>query len=50
MSKPALTDNRKWNFWQYTYREKIDGYKGKEKHIDMNVFFGTQDDFDNYLK
>jgi Lyzozyme M1 (1,4-beta-N-acetylmuramidase) len=50
VSQPSLSANRKWTFWQYTDREKLDGYNGKEKHIDMNVFFGTPHDFDKYAK
>ena len=48
VSEPSFPDDHRWTFWQYTNREKLDGYNGKEKYIDMNVFFGTQDDFNNY--
>lgn len=48
ISKPTLSDNRFWTFWQYTNREKLDGYNGKEKYIDMNVFNGTAEEFDHY--
>lgn len=34
-----------WTFWQYTNREKIPGYSGDEKFIDMNVFYGTREEF-----
>lgn len=50
LSQPSLSANHRWTFWQYTDREKLDGYNGKEKYIDMNVFFGTQYDFDMYAK
>lgn len=46
---PKLPDNRKWTFWQYTSREKLDGYNGQEKFIDMNVFNGSQEEFNQYL-
>lgn len=45
---PKLSDNRKWIFWQYTNREHLDGYNGVEKFIDMNVFNGSKEEFDNY--
>ena len=48
ISAPKLSDNRDWTFWQYTNRERIDGYKGEEKYIDMNVFYGTIADFEKY--
>lgn len=39
-----------WTFWQFTNRMKLDGYDGKEKFIDMNVFRGTFDEFEKYVK
>ncbi len=45
IAKPKLSDNRNWTFWQYTNREKLDGYSGDEKYIDMNVFNGSYDEF-----
>lgn len=42
---PHLSDHRKWTFWQYTDREKLEGYQGEEKYIDMNVFNGSREDF-----
>ena len=50
ISTPNLSDNRNWTFWQYTNRQRLDGYKGKEKYIDMNVFNGTRDEFEKYGK
>ncbi len=47
---PYLSDDRDWTFWQYTNREKLDGYNGEEEFIDMNVFAGTADEFDKYGK
>lgn len=49
-STPTLDDGCIWTFWQYTNREKLDGYNGEEKFIDMNVFYGTKEQFDNYGK
>lgn len=34
-----------WIFWQYTNREKLEGYSGDEEFIDMNVFYGTREEF-----
>ena len=47
---PILSDGREWTFWQYTNRERFDGYNGKEKYIDVNVFNGSSEDFKNYPK
>ena len=49
ISKPKLSDNRKWTFWQYTNRERLDGYAGPEKYIDMNVFNGNAEAYHAYL-
>ena len=46
--KPSLSDERKWTFWQYTNRGKLSGYNGKEKYIDLNVFYGNEEEFENY--
>ncbi len=50
ITKPKLTDNRSWTFWQYTNREKLNGYDGTEKYIDMNVFSGSVQEFDEFIK
>ena len=42
---PKLKDNRKWTFWQYADKVRLDGYIGKEKRIDMNVFNGSLEEF-----
>lgn len=47
-TSPRLSDHREWTFWQYTDRGKLEGYKGDEKYIDMNVFNGSSEDFLNY--
>ncbi|MGN1412123.1 MAG: GH25 family lysozyme [Oscillospiraceae bacterium] len=36
------------DFWQYSNRKVLKGYSGEEKFIDMNVFIGSQEDFNNY--
>ena len=34
-----------WRFWQYSARGVLDGYSGRERFIDLNVFNGTEQDF-----
>ncbi len=34
--------------WQYTNRGRLNGYNGKEKYIDLNVFYGNEEEFENY--
>jgi len=48
ITKPTLSDGRQWTFWQYTNRERLDGYAGEEPFIDMNVFAGTPEEFRQY--
>lgn len=50
ISKPKLSDDRNWTFWQFTNRERLDGYKGEEKYIDMNIFNGDTEKWSEYLK
>jgi len=38
-------DNISWTFWQYSNRHILEGYTGKERYIDMNVFYGTNEEF-----
>lgn len=38
-------DSRRWSFWQYSNRQKLEGYSGGEKFIDMNVFNGSEQEF-----
>lgn len=47
--KAELSDGRKWTFWQYCNRGRLDGYNGVEKFIDLNVFNGTEEQFLNYI-
>lgn len=35
-------------FWQFSNRHRLDGYSGEEVYIDMNVFCGRSEDFENY--
>ncbi|GEA86731.1 GH25 family lysozyme [Cellulomonas cellasea] len=41
---PTMSDDRVWTFWQYSNRDRLDGYDGEESFIDMNVFDGDLDD------
>lgn len=47
LTKPNI--DREWTFWQYTNREKLEGYSGVEDYIDMNVFNGNKEDFHKLL-
>lgn len=38
----------RWTFWQYSDTGLLDGYSGEEKHIDLNVFNGSREDFEKY--
>lgn len=38
-----------WTFWQYTDQAVLEGYSGVEEHIDMNVFYGSLDELDEYV-
>lgn len=50
ISRPELSDDRIWTFWQYTNRESLDGYNGDEKYIDVNVFYGDLGEYTSYLE
>lgn len=42
--QPLFAIGSKWTFWQYTDTAVLEGYKGTEKYIDMNVFRGTREE------
>lgn len=46
---PDLDLDRTWMFWQYSDSTVMDGYQGKEKYIDRNVFHGTKEELDQLL-
>ena len=50
LKKPRLEDGRNWLFWQYTGRGRLEGYAGEEKFIDLNVFGGSEDEWQSYLE
>ncbi|WP_051297856.1 GH25 family lysozyme [Brevibacterium album] len=37
---PRLSDGRNWTLWQYSHRDRLDGYDGRERYIDLNVLHG----------
>lgn len=36
-----------WIFWQYTNRGRLRGFSGDEPYVDLNVFAGTVDEWEN---
>ncbi len=38
-SEPFLID---WDFWQFSDKGMLEGYYGKEKYIDLNVYNGSE--------
>ncbi len=45
VTRPHIGE-RDWLFWQYTNREKLEGYQGAETYIDMNVFVGSRKEWE----
>ena len=48
LTAPNPLTGQAWTFWQYTNRERLEGYNGKEYYIDMNVFNGSMEEFIEY--
>lgn len=48
LTRPKLSDGRTWAFWQYSNRARLEGYQGKERFIDLNVFAGNHEAFARY--
>ena len=48
LTAPKPLADQEWSFWQYTNRERLPGYDGKEYYIDMNVFNGSSEEFVDY--
>lgn len=46
---PRLPDGATWHFWQYSHRERLEGYDGEERFIDMNVWNGDLASFQKYV-
>ena len=37
-------------FWQYSDHGRLHGYSGEEKYIDLNVFCGSEEEWENYRR
>ncbi len=46
---PNLDMRGKWTFWQYTDQAVLNGYSGAEENIDLNVFYGSLEELDEYV-
>lgn len=46
-TKPKIQEP--WTFWQYTNRARLKGYSGEEEYIDLNVFYGKKDEWEQWL-
>ncbi|MDL2325093.1 glycoside hydrolase family 25 protein [Ruminococcaceae bacterium OttesenSCG-928-A16] len=46
---PTLPHGEPWLFWQYSDKGLLNGYNGKERYIDLNVFAGSQEEWQQYL-
>lgn len=40
----------KWTFWQYDSEAKLKGYSGEEEYIDLNVFSGSEKEWEEFLE
>ncbi len=47
---PRLLDGKNWTFWQYSHHGELAGYQGEQKYIDLNVFSGSLEEFQQYGK
>lgn len=43
--QPHLPDNKDWTFWQY----RVDTLSGVKGEVDMNVFNGSREEFNDFL-
>lgn len=43
----TLPNGNEYKFWQYSQRNILEGYKGTEKFIDMDLYNGTYNEFIN---
>lgn len=46
---PNVDMDREWAFWQYSDTALLEGYNGREKYIDMNVFSGDEEALRTFL-
>ena len=47
---PNISMPGKWLFWQYSSEGELEGYHGTQKYIDLNVFNGSREDWDNFVQ
>lgn len=45
---PPNDIGRQWDFWQYSDTGKLSGMNGVESYVDLNVFWGKQNDLEKY--
>ena len=50
LKEPKINGNRDWVFWQYCNRGRLKGFDRKQKYVDLNVFNGTEEEFETYIK
>lgn len=48
--QPSLSDGRAWTFWQFSDRYRLDGYRGEETFIDLNVYAGSRTEWERYRR
>lgn len=41
-------EERGWTFWQYTNRGRLKGFLGEEEYIDLNVFYGNEEQWNQF--
>ena len=39
-----------WDFWQYSGKGELSGYKGEERYIDLNVFRGSCEELEHFCR
>lgn len=47
-SKPAISGDKEWTFWQYSSKGRLEGFEGKEEFIDLNVFCGDKNKLNEF--
>lgn len=48
-NNPSIPNNHQWTFWQYSKEGSIKNTDGSFKNVDLNVFYGTYDEFKNLI-
>ena len=47
--KEPQVDGREWVFWQYCNRGRLDGIDEAQRYVDLNVFCGSAEEFEQYV-